>query len=214
MITNIALSSPQFLTFPSYEGGGGLLINGTLSSNYLLGGSGHDTIYGGGALAAPLDEDDTLVGAGGNDLIYGNGDEDIIYGDSSFNDVTGGNDFIYGGLGEDTIYGGGGNDCLFGNDDEDLLVGGYGHDTLIGGSGEDIFVFLANGGYDMVMDFSNSNDILSVQRTSTVQSFADLKNRITFDANGAFIDLGNSSGITIAGVSSALLDATDFFFWG
>ena len=187
---------------------------GGIGSDSLTGSSGDDTLYGGGAISAPTDNDDTLIGGLGDDFLYGNGDEDVLYGDLSFNDITGGNDIIFGGLGEDSIYGSGGNDTLYGNDDEDLLVGGYGDDVLIGGSGEDVMVFLNNGGYDLVLDFSDSNDILSIQRTATIQSFADVHAHLISDINGSFIDLGNSSGIVLAGIAASQLDATDFFFWG
>jgi Ca2+-binding RTX toxin-like protein len=182
-------------------------INGSLGEDSISGDIDDDSIFGGGSLNSPNDGDDRIYGHHGHDRIYGNGGDDSIFGDDSFNDDSGYDDSIYGGMGDDSVYGSGGDDSISGNDGADLLCGGKNNDTITGGSGNDIFVFLSNGGYDLVLDLEES-DIISIQ-SSTLNSFDDLT--ITQDANGAFISLGNGTGITFASPQS--FDASDFFFW-
>ncbi len=114
----------------------------------LIGGLGHDTIYGGDAA-------DTILGLAGDDKLYGNDGNDHIAG---FDGGEGGplddSDQIFGGLGNDTlsgdkgtdtVHGGSGNDMIYGDGDPelenegaaDLLLGEDGDDTINGGPGDD-----------------------------------------------------------------------------
>ncbi|MBV7296735.1 calcium-binding protein [Enterovibrio paralichthyis] len=87
-------------------------------NDFIVGGSGADTIMGGAG-------DDFLGGGQGDDVLVG---------------VAGNNDLL-GGTGSDILIGGIGNDRLFGGDDSDYLVGTSGDDFYIGGAGQDYFVF-------------------------------------------------------------------------
>ncbi len=87
-----------------YDGDGGRHALGQralLTSVYILGGAGSDTLTGG-------DENDILTGGGGKDYLSGGG----------------GDDRLNGLMGNDTLDGGAGNDRLYGGDDNDVLIGG------------------------------------------------------------------------------------------
>lgn len=182
-------------------------ITGSLGRDSISGDVFDDSIFGGNGVNSPSDDDDSIYGHRGHDRIYGNGGDDSIYGDDSFNDDSGYDDSIYGGMGDDSVFGSGGDDSISGNDGADLICGGRNNDTLTGGSGSDVFVFLSSGGYDLVLDLEES-DIISIQ-SATLNSFDDLQ--IVQDANGAFLSLGNGTGITFA--SPQNFDSGDFFFW-
>jgi Ca2+-binding RTX toxin-like protein len=125
------------------------LFTGSPGSNSLKGSDGDDTLYGGGALVAPEDEEDTLLGGNGDDWLYGNGGADFLVGGA-------GTDILYGGINNDTLFGGNavdspednadqlfgqsGNDTLYGNGGADSLEGGDGSDTLYGGFGNDVIL--------------------------------------------------------------------------
>lgn len=114
----------------------GLMLDGEINSDMLLGGSlndvlwgngGHDTMYGNGGkdFLTGAAGSDSLYGGGGNDRLQGWDEEDILFG-------ARGEDALYGGLGSDELYGGGGND---------YLCAGANSDELTGGGGRDIFAF-------------------------------------------------------------------------
>ena len=73
-------------------------------------------------------------------------------------DGTYGDDILTLGNANDTITGNGGDDLLSGGKGDDTLEGGDGDDTLIGGLGSDKFVFRDNFGYDILKDYSSSDD--------------------------------------------------------
>ncbi|MGO4705269.1 calcium-binding protein [Microvirga sp. 2MCAF38] len=87
---------------------------GDVISNFenVIGGSGHDTIYG--SLYA-----NELSGQDGNDILAG----------------AGGDDTLWGGNGHDTLYGGTGDDVISGGSGNDLIQGGVGADTMSGDDG-------------------------------------------------------------------------------
>lgn len=173
-----------------------------------------DLIFGGGAVVAPNDGNDVIYGHHGNDGLYGNGGNDVIYGDNSLDDNSGYADTLYGGLGDDSMFGGGGADELYGNYGDDLMSGGRGNDTLAGSIGNDIYLFTEKTDYDLVLDFVHGIDIISIERTSTIQNFNSVIANMHSDANGSFINLGNDQGITLAGVTAGELTAGDVYFWG
>ena len=88
-----------------------------------------------------------LFGFDGNDRLKGGSADDIAYGGD-------GPDKIYGNNGSDSLFGEGGDDLLNGGGLDDYLDGGEGDDRIKGGSGADDFVFVANGGRDVLVDFS------------------------------------------------------------
>lgn len=166
-------------------------VNGGVGEDNLSGGSSEDLMHGGRSDNDPDDSDDSIYGHGGHDRIYGNG-------------------------GDDSMFGGGGNDEVYGHDGADLLCGGQGTDTMTGGAGNDIFLILKNSGAnELVMDFDdNGTDVISIERTATIQDFSDIQEHLVSDAHGSYIDLGNGSGLLLAGVLAGELNSSDFYFWG
>jgi len=63
------------------------------------------------------------------------------------------------------VNGGDRDDDLSGGSGADTLNGGRGNDTLTGGGGLDSFVFKANGGRNIITDFVNDIDTLSLDQT-------------------------------------------------
>lgn len=84
------------------------------------------------------------------------------------------NNHIEGNAGNDRIEGGKGNDWLEGGSGNDILIGGTGQDILLGGTGRDQFVFdnLAQGGADVVQDFSSAQDDSIVLLSSVFTSLS------------------------------------------
>ncbi len=71
-------------------------------------------------------------------------------------------DRLEGGPLDDLVEGGGGNDLLDGGGGNDRLVDGPGSDRLRGGPGSDIFVLVADGRRDVVLDFEPGSDRLDL----------------------------------------------------
>jgi Ca2+-binding RTX toxin-like protein len=128
----------------------------TLSSAFVEGGRGNDTIFGTGRfdsiyggqgddyLSVFLQTGDALGsyfdGGRGNDSIYAAGGADTIMGGSE-NDVifsSDGNDLVYAGTGNDSIDGGVGGDSLYGEFGLDTISGGEGVDVIDGGDQNDM----------------------------------------------------------------------------
>ncbi|MEQ9643736.1 MAG: hypothetical protein RIM84_27205 [Alphaproteobacteria bacterium] len=203
------------------DGGAGddrLFGNGDADS--IAGGDGNDSMKGQGG-------DDTIDGGAGNDTAFAGAVNDVINGGDG-DDVLNGNsgfDTIDGGAGNDTLRGQGGRDSLIGGDGDDFLVGiqgfdtlnggggndtligGQANDTLTGGPGADTFVFGDDHGDNVVTDFANGTDKLSV----AVASLADLT--ITNGTGGAVVTWGDgSTSFTLTGITANQLDASDFLF--
>ncbi len=173
-------------------------VIGSTGGDTLLGYQGNDTVRGSAESDAANDGADNLLGNEGQDVVYG----------------YAGDDTLYGGDGNDIMYGCGGNDLIFGEAGNELIVAGRGNDTVTGGSGNDIFVHIAHGGEDLIIDFQQG-DILTIERTATVYDFASAIAHGVSDANGSYIALGGGDGILLAsGVQLSGLDAGDFYFYG
>jgi Ca2+-binding RTX toxin-like protein len=88
-----------------------------------------------------------------------------------------------------------------------LLGGGVGNDSLTGNAGIDRFVLRATNGTDTITDFTNNQDLFFLAGTL---SFGNL----TISQSGANTLITNTSSseilATLTGVSSSLIDATDF----
>ena len=85
-------------------------------------------------------------------------------------------------------------------------------DTLTGAAGADTFRFGLNHGDDVVVDFTNGEDLINLWDFPTISGFSDLT--ITSVDNGVRIDLTAHGGGTIVlqGVDINDLDASDFVF--
>lgn len=107
-------------------------IEGTNSSDYLIGTSGNDLILA-------KDGSDYVDGKGGDDCIVGGDGSDWLSGSAGNDVLLGGNDSdaLSGGTGNDKLYGGAGSDAMNGNDGNDLLDGQAGNDGANGGAGSD-----------------------------------------------------------------------------
>jgi Ca2+-binding RTX toxin-like protein len=164
--------------------GGGGLAQSAAGSDVIVGGGGHDIIFGDvpwtDALATAEDLG-TLPGSGW--LVFaqleggaGNGSADPSGGSWTREDTiayikanpveigqesgrSGGHDTIDGGAGNDLIFGQEGNDIIVGGSGNDTLTGGSGNDTLTGGDSNDIFRFNApSEGIDDITDFVVTDD--------------------------------------------------------
>ena len=112
----------------------GNILNGTKSTDTILGGGGNDLIYG-------LAGDDELMGQDGDDRIFGGAGNDVVFGEewSAYpRSLFPGNDYLDGGPGSDRVNGGPGNDIVIGGDGHDGPAGGrQANASLNGGPGSD-----------------------------------------------------------------------------
>ena len=185
---------------------------GTAGRDTVFGGAGADTLQGGGGddRFSGGNGADLITGGGGNDTLDGGNGADTLEGESGADLITGGSgsDTLDGGNGADILEGGGGRDQIEGGNGKDILSGGAGDDVLIGGAGADTFVFVGNGGDDVVDDFELGVDVLQID-TSRVSSFSDLELQQTIQ--GVEIDYGSGT-IVLQGVSLSSLSADSFDF--
>ncbi len=159
---------------------------------------------------------DTLNGTTGEDRIKGNNGNDILNGGEGADDLFGenGDDTLSGGNSIDNLFGGNGNDILNGDNGNDWLAGERGNDTLTGGSGSDVFLFAQGGGIDIITDFANGFDKIQIAADTGITAFSQLKitggtvNGVVYST----ITMGNGGQVTLTGVSTTQLDATDFIF--
>jgi Ca2+-binding RTX toxin-like protein len=105
---------------------------------------------------------------------------------------------------EDAV-GGSYDDRLTGNDVANVLNGGGGDDRLTGGAGADTFVFDANWGRDVIVDFNSGEDLLDFRGSGT--TFADL----VVISDGADTQIAfNDSLVTLLGVGQV---TQGDFYW-
>lgn len=213
-------------------GAGNDLLYGNDGDDHLDGGAGSDELQGG--LGA-----DTLAYSGGVDVINGGAGDDTVDFQSLNSSITvrlvsNGFDAFVGGVGVATVlavenvhgtafndqivgdssanrlYGGAGADSLDGGAGADHLDGGADNDRVTGGSGKDVFYAHAGQGIDIVADFTNGADKLALRG---VNSAAELIIAVT--ADGARVtDSSGTYGFVLRGVSTAVLDPSDFVFFG
>jgi hypothetical protein len=155
-----------------------------LQPNYLSGDARNNTATGGPG-------EDTVIGNGGDDTLRGNR----------------GNDSITGSNGDDFLYGGRDNDYLEGSEGNDLISGEFGNDFLIGGAGRDRFVLESGGGADVIVDFQDSEDLITLSRGLTFPQI-----RVTQGGDGALITIPITGEIlaTLRGVVASDLTRVDF----
>ena len=88
-----------------------------------------------------------------------------------------------------------------------------GDDNLTGSAGKDQFVFSAPIGNDKLFSFDATNDQIDLVGYAGFTSFADIQAHLADDANGnAVLTIGAGQSITITGVASASLTASNFLF--
>jgi len=186
-------------------------LGGDSSDDVLSGKKGNDLIFG-------FNGNDWINANQGNDLINGGFDDDSLYGGKGIDTITGsdggdiifgnrGDDVLDGSTGNDTLRGGKGNDTIIGGDGDDFLFGEDGDDTLIGGNGSDSFLLSPNSGIDIILDFEDGKDLLSL---GTNLTFSQLS--VTQENSATFIRLSATGEIlaSLNGVSSTLINVADF----
>jgi len=197
---------------------GNMIIMRDTIIEQFISGSGNDNITGN-------DAGNLIDGGGGIDLIKGKGGVDAIYGGGG-DDILNGNakgDKIYGGAGNDILRGGNGKDKIFGGDGDDTLMGGIGRDRLTGGQGNDTFVFKAGWAVDLITDFEDNIDTLSLDSAlwggglTIAQVIAAYgTSNVANNANAGFhveLDFGTGDVLKIHGITdvNALLDDITIF---
>ncbi|HHL2560284.1 TPA: calcium-binding protein [Yersinia enterocolitica] len=150
--------------------------------NNVIGGIGNNIIFGG-------DKNDNLAGGAGDDIIIGNKSFDSLFGQEGDDILLGGegDDGLWGGLGNDILVGGDGIDDLYGDDEHsysriispddgsqrgnDIIFGGKGNDRiegqknndyLAGGIGNDFYVFSVYDGINMIVEYSDEENTISI----------------------------------------------------
>ncbi|MGB5900252.1 MAG: choice-of-anchor D domain-containing protein [Geitlerinemataceae cyanobacterium] len=165
---------------------------GDRGNDTVCGGAGNDVILGGNGNPIPVGESleqDFLCGGAGNDRISGNEGADRLNGDA----------------GDDTLYGGKDNDVLNGGEGADILAGNLGDDTLSGGADADRFDFQVTDGNNVITDFEDGTDKIGLQGVTFDQ--------LTIAQVGSDTQITTGSlAITLKGVTSSTIDATDLVF--
>jgi Ca2+-binding RTX toxin-like protein len=119
-----------------------------------------------------------------------------------------GNDTVNGSTVGDYLLGGAGKDKMFGNGGEDHIRGGLGNDRMSGNAASDTFQFASGDGKDVITDF----DAVGGARAQDYIDIGGSKYSIS-DAGGGndtLIAFGDGDTITLLGVKSANIDASDF----
>ena len=187
------------------------IIYGGQGSDFIRGLNDNDTVYGdeGADTVNGNMGDDVVDGGSGDDTVYGGQGQDTVYGGDG-NDiyVNGniGNDIVHGGEGDDSVYGGQNSDTVHGDAGNDRVTGDLGNDVLYGEAGADRFVMLNTGGDDWVADwnFAEGDRIqLANGQAYTVSNVG----------GQAFISLGPTAGIGLAGVSFSSF-SSDWIIFG
>ncbi|WP_460106694.1 calcium-binding protein [Pseudomonas sp. S3_E04] len=157
-------------------GSGNDVLQGDAQTNWLAGGQGSDTFYGGaGDDVLLIDGDDlsaNIHGGDGTDIVQVLGEKSVylnltdanveIAQGGRGNDVfvASGNSTVYirGGDGDDVLIGGSANDALSGENGNDTIIGGAGNDVLRGHRGNDR---IQGGSGDDLIDGGQDDDNLS-----------------------------------------------------
>ncbi len=177
------------------------IIQGNPGDDFIQVGNGTNWIHGG-------EGEDTLVGGTGVDILYGNEGNDLIYAGSGDNFFYGnqGNDTLMGGEVNDVLYGGKGDDLLIGGDGEDWLFGDLGNDILMGGEGPDRFIIRKSAGVDLIVDFTEGEDLIGLSEGLTF-------NDLTFNQgnNGLLIYAGDELLAILNEMDISVMNPDNFF---
>ncbi|WP_459251709.1 peroxidase family protein [Metapseudomonas phytobenefica] len=172
-----------------YFGDDHVVLGGSEGNEWLLAGTGDDTLWGDGGndtleggygndilhggsgddVITDIGGDDNIKGEDGNDVISGGNGIDLLFGGAGKDFIIGGTDGkqVLGGTGDDFIYGGDGIDALFGNEGDDWIEGGAGFDYIAGDNGDIFFEskvvghdVINGGGGDTDYDAESGDDIM------------------------------------------------------
>lgn len=163
--------------------GGNVIADGGNLSDYILTGSGRDTVSGGSG-------DDTIFSGSGDDTVMGDAHRGVM----GWDGTNTGNDYIDAGAGDDLVMGNSGNDTLFGGDGKDIIwgdtdpsdkyytgVADTGKDLIYGGSGDDE---IHGGAGDDTIYGDNGNDILDATKSYNDKIYGDEGNDLIFGGIG------------------------------
>ena len=190
----------------------------------LNGGSGADTMTGGAGndLYHVDNKDDRVIEAagGGTDRIhtsisidltkekgsfYGNVENITMAGTANLRALgNSGNNTITGNSGNNTLTGRAGNDKLRGGEGNDTLKGDSGNDSLEGGVGADTFVFQKKFNRDVILDFENNIDTISVSGFG-ITTWAKAKTFATQVDGDVVFDFGSGDILTVRNITISAL---------
>ena len=169
------------------------------------------------SLAMPGADDDQVFGGNSADVLIGDEGNDYLNGEA-------GDDTVFGGSGNDTLLGADGSDYLSGGDGNDNLTGGLGNDTLFAGSGsdylkgdegDDFFIFEANFGTSLIIDFETStpahHDFI-LFKGGIFADVADVLAHAAQQATNVVITASTGDSLTLANIQLANVIADDFRF--
>jgi Ca2+-binding RTX toxin-like protein len=95
-----------------------------------------------------------------------------------------------------------------------VLQGGSGNEVLIGHRPNDTFVFNPNFGNDTITGFDVKHDVVSFAKTLfTPATASQVLSQTQDSAAGAVILVDTHDTVTLAGVTKAQLQASDFTFF-
>lgn len=156
---------------------------------------------------AMLDNFEQLVLEGGKAIEgFGNNEDNLIIDNNKAANVIkgfGGADRIDGGLGRNQLFGGAG---------DDIIYSGAGNETMSGESGADIFAFRNGGGKDVILDFTDLEDLIDLSSYNGINSAADLATRVSMSLADTVLTLDNGDVIRIKNFDMNDLQAGDFIF--
>lgn len=177
----------------------------------------HKELQNGGPHADSVLNIENLIGGKRNDRFDGDEGNNHLKGKWGFDALHGhgGDDTLKGGARTDRLLGNEGADVIFGGQGDDRMNGGSGNDTLVGDGGRDHFVF--SGGEDIVRDFEQAVDDLSLSRrlwggeqlngAEVIAQFGNLSGTVLQ------LDFGGGNVVTLRGVVDAITISDDIFVY-
>ncbi|MDR3656867.1 MAG: hypothetical protein P4L48_14755 [Mycobacterium sp.] len=184
----------------------------------LFGGTGSDTVFGGGnggnqesgyfqggtagnniMVSSTVSGATTIVGAGNNNLLGTFANNDSVIAGSGNNDTLAA---WANGTG-DTLIGGAGTDTIFGSSAGDTYIGfGSGSAVASGFHGSNTYFQAAAGGVDSITDFLPGSDVFSLTLSAHYENVASITvtNITTLGASGSQVTLSDHSTIDFLNV--------------
>jgi Ca2+-binding RTX toxin-like protein len=184
----------------------------------LFGGSGSDTVFGGGnggnqedgyfqggtggnniIVSSTVSGATTIVGAGNNNLLGTFANKDLVIAGSGNNNTLA----AWGNGTGDTLIGGAGTDTIFGSTAGDTYIGfGSGSAVASGFDGGNTYFQAAAGGVDTITDFLPGSDVFSLTLSAKYENVASITvtNITTLGASGTQVTLSDNSTIDFLNV--------------
>ena len=140
-----------------------IIIGGSENDN-LAGGKGHDIIIGNKSFDSLFgqEDNDILIGGEGNDGLWGGAGNDILDGGDGIDDLYGDDEHSYSRIISSDDGSQRGNDIIFAGSGNDRIEGQKNNDYLAGGTGNDLYVFSAHDGINMIVEYSDEENTISI----------------------------------------------------